>query len=236
MFGALLLPARVYAESPRVSPSLGISFERVQKREMTELGGPDNSPDFRHFRVASRRLLVTGNLRLLDRCTIALSAGTADLKLHSSEGQTRSFEPAPAFRAALRARLISIPGLPAHLYGSAEYLWLRAENDRVSRTHEHSSLKSWDEVSVSWSEFRAGFRIGLETEDLFAYTGVRYADIDASERGIHDGISLSGQLSEESHFSVPLGFDWMVSDRLAAHAEAEFVAQNAFSAGMSYRF
>ena len=212
---------------------VAVQYRHTNDREMDERGGVRNPPEFKHYRMASHRVLVSGSSTLADRYTVS---GMTGLEMHASECETRDFDPALTLGFDLDVRVYDLPDCPFFVYASVACLTFSAEDGSVTHVAQHPGYQPWGSVDVDWSEFNAAVRVQLDRKKTRLSSGLRFTSVTAESTGTARGRSASGDFEQEDAVGLFVGFEYDLSNGLAGRFRADFVDETAFSAGLHYTF
>jgi len=219
----------------RAAPNADVMFTRIKKLEMTESGGPETRSRFKHYRVSSDRFLFSAGYLIDGKYDISGTFGFADLCLHGSEGQTREFDSTLAWGFNFRA-LLEHPECRLGFLGSASFLTFETDDDAITKVMEHMGFRSWENLSVNWSEFNVAAAAVVRQEKTRVYGGIRYTTISADEDGAFRGESFTAELDQEDSFGILAGIECDIWDHLDARFEVDILDSTTFGIGLGYQF
>jgi hypothetical protein len=213
-----------------------LKFRRMQQREMKESGGVEDDESFKHYRVRSRRYLAQGELEIAGRLGFSVALGMADLALHGSEGQTREFDPAPAFGVGARGVIWRADDPRVDVEAHASYFRSSADGGKVVRAAGHGGFQSWDRLDVDWSEAEFALVATHVRQFMRLRAGIRCAGIRADESGHRGGIDASGKFDAERSVGFLAGLDTELCEPFWVGLQVNFVDETAFGLSLRYHF
>jgi len=219
-----------------ISPSISVLYTQVKKREMRESGGPEPTRKFKHYQVSSDRLMLSAGCLVVERYNVWGTVGTADLSLHASEGETRQFDPASALGLGFETIMPRGAASPFAFSASTSLLIFEADGDKIVKVREHPAYKSWDSLSVDWSEFDVAAGAILKQGRVRLSGGIQYVMVSAKESGTFRGRHFSGELEQQESIGMFAGLEYDIWRGLRAQFGVDFMASTTFDFGLGYQF
>lgn len=209
---------------------------RIRQRDMTESGGPETDPSFKHYRADSDRFLVSGSFLVHDRIRLRGTLGMADMNLRSSEGETREFDAAPAVGIAVEGVLGALRDYPVTFLASASYLIFECDDSSITHVADPShEAASWETLKVDWSEWQLELRGVVDLDyPVKLHAGLRLNGISADETGDILSSRFSATLKEDDSFGLFAALEYALREDLALTLQANFHDSSDFSINLRY--
>ncbi|MFO7869806.1 MAG: hypothetical protein R6V03_00025 [Kiritimatiellia bacterium] len=217
---------------------LGYMWRRVRKLDMEKSGGAPIDADYPYYRMRSTRNVLKTGWDLYDRYRVYLNLGMADLRVHSNEGETTSFDASFGIGLLFEARLcrVDIFGGQADLNYSQNFLSFEADNGDTVRARRDATRTGGD-VSIDWKEYQSSLYLTSYMPQTRLIWGARYTKVDAEEtRSYTDGTEYKGDYDVQDPLGAFVKLEYDVSDNVTLGLNADVVTQTAFEMSLFYAF
>jgi len=190
-----------------------------------------------HCKMDSLRMYIQGSFSPLEQVCLDARLGMADYEIqkrgsHGRNDPGQDYGLGFYYGLGLRGKVIQIPVLDTWVGMGAQYNYYSPKNTtRYGRVFESDAM----EWILSLDLSRNLPELGPCGENITAYVGIRYSDLDIDYW--HGPFTIRhGGLRNEDEIGVYLGTEYMHSERIHMHLELQFVDQNSIHIGAGYRF
>lgn len=213
-------------------PQVGLRVDNLRLLKCTEEGGV--KPQYDKYRLSSWRYMVRADW-VEGPWSLGVLLGQADLKTHSSEGETTEFDPEMIWGLHVSAYwpMQGRAGFGWRLV--AEYLQYSPDSEKVTATPKDAPATGGD-LSVDWIEWKVAAELVKSWNRVELSLGPVWQDVSIDQDRVYADRTVSSSFNPEDDLGLRTRLRWYATPQMEADLVVEFVHRSIISLGLSYRF